>query len=64
MTGVQTCALPIYKYSLGRYLTSFLILNKDLPLRSGRLTTIGLEVTNIRIRQVGESLAFTLRTYL
>ena len=52
------------KYSLGRYLTGFLVLNKDLLLRSGRLTTIGPEVTNIRIRQVGESLAFILRTYL
>ena len=52
------------KYSLGRHLTGFLILNKDLPLRSRRLTTVGLEVTNIRIRQVGESLAFVLRIYL
>jgi len=41
----------------------FLILNKDLLPRSGRLTTIGPEVTNIRIRQVGESLALTLQIY-
>ena len=54
----------VNKYNLGRHLTSFLILNKDLPLRSKRLTTIGLEVTNIGIRQVGESLAFMLRIYL
>ena len=54
----------VNKYGLGRYLTSFLVLNKDLLLRSRRLTTIGLEVTNIRIRQVGESLALTLRIYL
>ena len=52
------------KYSLGRYLTGFLIPNKDLLLRSGRLTTIGLEVTNVGIRQAGESLAFILRIYL
>ena len=54
----------VNKYSLGRYLTGFLILNKDLPPRSRRLTTIGLEVTNIGIRQAGESLAFILRIYL
>ena len=40
----------VNKYSLERHLTSFLILNKDLPLRSRRLTTIGLEVTNVGIR--------------
>ena len=45
-------------------MTSFLILNKDLPLRSRRLTTIGPEVTSVGIRQAGESLAFTLRIYL
>jgi hypothetical protein len=54
----------VNRYSLGRYLTSFLILNKDLPLRSGGLITIGLEVTNVGTRQVGESLALALRTYL
>ena len=54
----------VNRYSLGRYLTGFLVLNKDLPLRSGRLITIGLEVTNVRARQVGESLALSLRTYL
>ena len=54
----------VNRYSLGRYLTGFLVLNKDLPLRSRRLITIGLEVTNIRARQVGESLALLLRIYL
>ena len=54
----------VNKHSLGRYLTGFLVLNKDLPPRSGRLTTIGLKVTNIKIRQVGESLALILQTYL
>ena len=54
----------VNRYSLGRYLTSFLILNKNLLLRSGRLITIGLEVTNVGTRQVGESLALILRTYL
>jgi len=48
------------KYSLGRYLTSFLILNKDLLLKSRRLTTIGLEVANIKTRQARESLALVL----
>ena len=50
----------VNKHSLGRYLTGFLILNKDLLLRSRRLTTVGLEVTNVGIRQVGESSAFAL----
>jgi hypothetical protein len=54
----------VNRYSLGRHLTGFLILNKDLPLKSRRLITIGLEVTNIGTRQVGESLALTLRIYL
>ena len=54
----------VNRYSLGRHLTGFLILNKDLPLRSGRLTTIGLEVTNVGTRQVGEGLALALRTHL
>ena len=40
----------INKYGLGRHLTSFFILNKDLPLKNKRLTTVGLEVTNIKIR--------------
>ena len=40
----------VNKYGLGRYLTGFLVPNKDLPLRSERLTIMGLEVTNIRIR--------------
>ena len=38
----------------------FLVLNKDLPPRSRRLTTMEPEVTNIRIRQAGESLALIL----
>jgi len=50
----------VNKYSLGRHLTGFLILNKNLPLRSRRLTTIGLKVTNVGIKQVRESLALTL----
>jgi len=50
----------VNKHSLGRHLTGFLVLNKDLLLRSGRLTTVGLEVANIRIRQAGESLALAL----
>ena len=54
----------VNKHGLGRYLTSFLVLNKDLLLRSRRLTIVGLEVTNIGIRQAGESLALTLRTHL
>jgi len=40
----------VNKYSLGRHLISFLIPNKNLPLRSKRLATIGLEVTNIGIK--------------
>jgi len=52
------------KYGLGRHLTGFLILNKDLLLRSRRLTTIGPEVANIGIRQVGESLTLALQTHL
>jgi hypothetical protein len=50
----------VNKYGLGRHLTGFLILNKDLLLRSRRLTTIELEVTNIGFRQAGESLALAL----
>ena len=52
------------KYGLGRYLTSFFILNGDLPPKSKRLTTVGLKIINIKIKQVGESLAFALRTHL
>jgi len=54
----------VNKYSLGRHLTSFFILNKELPLKSGRLTTVGLEVINIRVIQAGESLAIILWIYL
>jgi len=50
----------VNKYSLGRHLTSFLILNKDLLLKSKKLTIIGLEVINIKIVQRGESLALAL----
>ena len=50
----------VNKYGLGRHLTGFLVLNKDLLPRSRRLTTVGLEVINVRIRQAGESLALTL----
>ena len=50
----------VNKYSLGRHLIDFLVPNKDLPLRSGRLTTVGPEVANVGIRQAGESLALTL----
>jgi len=50
----------VNKYGLGRYLTGFFILNEDLLLRSGKLTTVGLEIINIRIVQRGKSLAFTL----
>jgi len=54
----------VNNYSLGRYLTGFLVLNEDLLLRSRRLATVELEVTNVGIRQVGESLALALRTHL
>ena len=40
----------VNKHGLGRYLTGFLILNKDLPPKSGRLTTMGPKVINVRIR--------------
>ena len=42
--------LVVNKYSLGRYLTGFFILNKDLLLRSKRLIIVGIEVTNIGIK--------------
>jgi len=54
----------VNRHGLGRYLTSFLILNKDLPLKSKRLITIGLKVINIKVIQARESLAFTLQIYL
>ena len=54
----------VNKYNLKKYLTSFFILNKDLLLKSGRLTTIKLKVTTIGIKQVKKSLAFTLQIYL
>ena len=64
MLGRAILDQVVIKYSLGRYLTSFLVLNKDLPLKSKRLTIVGLKVTNIGIRQAGESLALILQTYL
>jgi len=39
----------VNKYSLGRYLTGFFILNKNLSLKSGKLITIELEAINIKI---------------
>ena len=45
-------------------MTGFFILNKDLPLKSGRLTIIGPKVANIRIRQAGKSSALTLKIHL
>ena len=54
----------VNKHGLGRHLTGFLILNKDLLLRSRRLTIVGLKVTNIRIRQTEESLALILQIHL
>ena len=39
----------INKHGLGRHLTGFFILNEDLPPRSKRLTTMGLEATNVRV---------------
>jgi len=50
----------VNKYSLGKYLTGFFILNKDLPLKNKRLTIVGLKVINIKTIQRGKSLAFTL----
>jgi len=54
----------VNKYSLGRHLTGFFILNKELSLKNRRLTTVGLKVTNIKVMQVGKSLAIALRIYL
>ena len=53
----------VNKHGLGRHSTGFLIPNEDLPPRSGRLTTVGPEVTNVGIRQAGESSALALRTH-
>jgi len=50
----------VNKHSLGKYLIGFFILNKDLLLKSGKLTTIGLEAINIKIVQRGESSALVL----
>ena len=48
------------KYSLKKHLTNFFILNKDLLLKSKRLTTVELEIINIGTKQVGESLVLIL----
>ena len=53
----------VNKYGLGRHLTGFLVLNEDLPPRSGRLSTLGLEAANVGAIQAGESSALTLRTH-
>jgi hypothetical protein len=53
----------VNKHSLGRHLTGFFILNKDLLLKSEKLIIIRLEVADIGIGQAGESLALALRTY-
>jgi len=53
----------VNKYNLKRYLTGFFILNKDLLLKSRKLTIMGLEVINIKIRQARESLTLILRIY-
>jgi len=60
MSGRAISGQVVNKHGLGRHLTGFLVPNKDLPPRYRRLTTVGPEVTNIRIRQAGESLALTL----
>jgi len=54
----------VNKYDLKGHLIGFFILNKDLPLKNRKLTTIGLEVINVEIRQIRESLAFVLQIYL
>jgi len=38
----------VNKHSLGRHLIGFFVLNEDLLLKSGKLTTIGLKAINIR----------------
>jgi len=50
MLGRAILDQVVNKYGLKRHLTGFLVPNKDLPLRSRRLTTIGLEVTNVGIK--------------
>jgi predicted kinase len=50
----------VNKYNLKKHLTSFFIPNKGLLLRNRRLTTVGLKVINIGIRQVEESLSLIL----
>jgi len=54
----------VNKYNLRRHLTSFFVLNKDLPLKNRKLITVELKVINIKIKQAGESLTFALRTHL
>jgi len=50
----------VNKYGLGKYLISFLILNKDLLLKNRKPTIMGLKVINIKSIQRGESLAFAV----
>jgi len=50
----------VNKYSLGRHLTGFFILNEDLLLKSGKLTTVGLKAINIKIVRKRKSSAFAL----
>ena len=60
MSGRVILNQVVNRYSLGRHLTSFLILNKNLPPKSKKLITVGLEITNIKTRQAGESSALLL----
>jgi len=48
----------VNRHGLGRHLTSFFILNKDLLLKNRRLTIVGLKVINIKVIQVGKSFSF------
>jgi len=50
----------VNKHGLGRYLTGFLVLNKDLLLKNRRLIIIELKVINIKIKQIEESLTVIL----
>jgi len=54
----------VNKHSLGKHLTGFFVPNKDLLLKSRRLTTVGPEITNVGIRQAEESLALALQMHL
>ena len=54
----------VNRHGLKRHLTGFFVPNKDLPPKKGRLTTVGSEVTNVKIKQAGESSALALQTHL